>query len=350
MLFEQLDGALSLMDLTSKKIVASLTLQESRLSLSSAITVSSDFKWLAASTRTRGAIWDIATNAKTRSIRGFRSGWFADGHSFYADFPKLGDNERAIVKLDPSVAASQAFTAYPVGKLGAQQFERYLLVTTPDTKKTNDRNWTFELRDYTAKNTVWSRKFARGYPSGRWDVEAGRALFWWSAWEPSAKDEFKQYPEYRSTADDRDYFFEALDLKNDTIVDKMLLKTNKGSFAIKDCSFDGDWLAVTTKDDRVITYSLSSGKEVGHVFGYSPSLSAVADVLVVPLSETTLNVYDLSTTVFRKHLKFSATIIYHAFSPDGKRMFVMTSDQTVYVLDLAAGPAFANLAPDNHTH
>jgi WD40 repeat protein len=135
---------------------------------------------------------------------------------------------------------------------------------------------------------------------------------------------------------------EVVDLKSDRLISKLLIKTNKGSFAIKNCAFDGDWLAVTTKDDRVITYSLASGKEIGHVFGHWPTFSAQSNLLVVPLSETIMNVYELSTTEFRSRLKFAAPVIYKRFTPDGKQLFVMTSDQTVYVFDLWNSPAIAS--------
>lgn len=312
------------------------TPNESRISSSSSIVVSPDFKWLAASTKTRGATWNLESNTRMHSLRGFRGGWFADEHSFYADFPKFGNQERAIVKLDPSNNSPRADTVYSVGKLIASQFDRYLIVTSPDAKNSGDKNWTFELRDYLANNTVWSRKFDREYPAGSWDSDSGTVLFWWEAWKSAAKDEMKQYPEYKASAEDADYFFEVLDFKKNIVTKKLLLKTNKGSFRVKGASFDGDWLAVTTKDDRVITYSLSSGKEIGHVFGFAPMLSATGNVLAVPLSETILNIYDLSTTEFRTRLKFGTHVIYRAFSADGRRLFVLTSDQTAYIIDLSA--------------
>jgi hypothetical protein len=66
------------------------------------------------------------------------------------------------------------------------------------------------------------------------------------------------------------------------------------------------------------------------------------------MSETILNVYDLSTTEFRARLKFGAPVIYRAFSANGKRLFVLTSDQMAYILDLSAVPSVApTLAQDS---
>jgi hypothetical protein len=333
---EGADGNLSLLNLATRNLIASLSLQSSSLSLDTRVTVSSDFQWLAASTNTRGAIWNLSTNTRSYSLREFRGGWFAEGPSFYADFPKFGGQERSIVKIDLSKGTSPAVSAaYAIGKLEAQQFGRYLLVTTPQTKTGGDKNWSFELRDYCRNTTVWTRKFERESPIGRWNTDTDQALFQWSVWQSAAKEELKKPPNLKSIGEDSDYLFEVVALKTDLILHKLLVKTNKGSFLIVDSSFDGDWLAVTTNHQEVITYSLGSGEEVGHVFGYSPIVSGAANLLIVAISETVLNVYDLSTTEFRSRLKFAAPVASWALSADGKRLFALTTDQTAYVLDLS---------------
>ena len=323
------------MDIASQKTSSEVNLEQSRLSFSSAIAVSPDFRWLAASTQTRGAIWNLDANTRTYSLRDFRGGWFGDGHSFYADFPKSGQLERSIVKVDLASSNPQASKAYELGKLDAQQFGRYLLITTADLKSPSHRSWTFELRDFTANNSSWSHTFTQDYPAGRWDTETGRALFWWGTWQSTAKNELKKYPELKSVAKDSDYFFELLDLRKNAVLSALLVSTNKRSFEIKECSFDKSWMAITTKDNSVIFYSLTTGKETGHVFGYAPLLSADSGVLVVLLSDTILNIYDLATTEFRTRLKFGAPVIFRAFSNDGKKLLVMTSDQMIYVIDLS---------------
>jgi len=340
LVFEQTDGSLALMDLASSKIAASLALQNSWLSSSSVVAISPDFKWLATSTRTRGAIWDLTSNTRTHSMRAFRSGWFADAHAFYADFPKFGDQERAIVKLDPAGSASPARMVYALGKLMADQMGSFVLISTPE-KNGSNKNWGYELHDCATKGTIWSHKFANEYPHSAWDVQSGKVLFQWSTRESAAREELKQYPELKAKAENSDYFFELLDFRKDKVIAKLLLKTNKGSFSVRDIAFDGDWLAVTT-DDGVAIYSFNSGSEIGHVFGYLPYLSAEAGVFVVTQSDTVLDLYDLSTTALRKHYKFNAPVIAREFSADGKRLFVLTSDQTVYILDLSASSVLSS--------
>jgi hypothetical protein len=52
--------------------------------------------------------------------------------------------------------------------------------------------------------------------------------------------------------------------------------------------------------------------------------------------EGKLVVYDLSTLEKRDELSFSSPIKMLRFSHDGRRLFVLTSSQTVYLIDAAA--------------
>jgi len=114
------------------------------------------------------------------------------------------------------------------------------------------------------------------------------------------------------------------------------VKTNKLSFQVRTVRVDGDWMTVQVSGDRVLTYSLSLGKEIGHVFGVAPALSSSAGAYAVSRGEGEVNVYGLADSELRRTYKFPASIAYKKFSADGKKLFVLTRDQTAYVLDLNA--------------
>jgi hypothetical protein len=107
--YEELDGRIVLIDVPSAKELARAQLTQSRLGDNRAIAVSSDFNWLAASTGSRGAMWDIAHNSRVQYVRAFTEGWFADDDSFYADFPEKDKQERAIVELSKQDQRRQSF-------------------------------------------------------------------------------------------------------------------------------------------------------------------------------------------------------------------------------------------------
>ena len=78
-LSERSDGEVAVSDLSTKQ-VASLRLNQSRLGALEAETVSNDFNWLAYSTSTRGATWDLTRNIRINHTRAFHGAWFADDH------------------------------------------------------------------------------------------------------------------------------------------------------------------------------------------------------------------------------------------------------------------------------
>jgi WD40 repeat protein len=333
-IYEELDGRILLIDVPSAKILARAQLTQSHLGNNRAIAVSDDFNWLAASTGSRGALWDIPHNARVQHVRAFTEGWFADDDSFFADFPEKDKQERAVVELSKQGAASPVFS---IGDLLASQEGPYLLVRTPSKDNPHQRkNWTYELRDYGTKTTLWTRHFPQEPPSLAWTSDYKEVLLGWPVSSAAAHDQLKQFPDLKSLAEKEDMLYEFVDVRTNSVVSKLLVKTNKYSFSVRSAKVDGDWVAVQVSGDRVLTYSLALGKEQGHVFGHSPVISSVGGVFAVSAGEGEVNVYRLADSRLRRAYRFPVSIAYKKFSPDGKRLFVLTRDQTAYVLDLTS--------------
>ena len=332
--YEELDGRILLIELPSARILARAQLTQSHLGDNRTIAVSRDFNWLAASTGSRAAVWDIPHNARVQHVRAFTEGWFADDDSFYADFPEKDKQERAVVELNKQGAASPVFS---IGDLLASQEGPYLLVRTPSKDNPYQRkNWTYELRNFRTKTTLWTRHFPQEPPSLTWTPDYKDVLMGWPVSSGAAHEELKQFPELKSSAEKEDMLYEFVDLGTNSVVSKLLVKTNKYSFSVRGVRVDGDWVALQVSGDRVLTYSLASGKEMGHVFGHSPAISSAGGVYAVSSGEGEVNVYGLADSQLRRTYQFPVSIAYKKFSPDGKRLFVLTRDQTAYVLDLAA--------------
>lgn len=330
--FEEIDGRLLLADTATNKILARAYLTQSRLGDNRAITASPDFNWLACSTASRGALWDLAHNTRVQHVRSFSSGWFADDDSFYADFPKFEKQERAVVHLDPR---GNTDILFPLGDLHAAQEGPYVLVrTAPGDNSRARKDWTYEVRDFRDKSTLWSHHFPQELPSLAWNEKHDALLMGWQVYTDAARDELKQFPEVKSAAEREDMFYELVDLGRNTVLGKLLVKTNKSSFRVRKAEFEGDWVALQVSGDRVLIYSMSSGKQSGHVFGVSPVISATAGAYAVSTAEGAVNIYDLSNSQLRRSYQFPVSVAYKRFSPDGKRLFVLTRDQTAYILDL----------------
>lgn len=330
--FEEIDGRILLIEVPSAKITARVQLTQAHLGDSGAIAVSPDFHWLAASTGSRGAVWDIQHNTRKHLVRSFNDGWFSADDTFYADFPKHEEQDRAVVELRP---AGDTALVFSIGEMPASQAGPYLVVRTPAKERGNQRkNWTYELRDFRSSKTFWTHHFPHEPPSLALTPDYQSVVMAWPVWSESAKEELKQFPDLKSVAEKEDMFYEVMDLKNSALTGKLLVKTNRFSFHVRGVHVDGDWAAVQASGDRVLTYSVSSGKETGHVFGVAPILSSVAGVFAVSSGEGEVYVYGLSDSQLRRTYKFPVSIVYKKFSDDGKELFVLTRDQTAYVLDL----------------
>lgn len=73
-----------------------------------------------------------------------------------------------------------------------------------------------------------------------------------------------------------------------------------------------------------------------HLFGLAPVLHAGTRQLAISSATGELDLYELGNPQVKREYHFPTSVAYKTFSPDGKRLFVLTRDQTAYVLDLAA--------------
>jgi hypothetical protein len=334
--FERKDGEIALADNTAKKTLATVQITQARLGAASTVVVSDDLSRLAVSTSTRGAVWDITHNIRTHYVRNFHSGWFDPGQTFYADFPKQDKQERTLVRLDPYGGAAA------LSPIADSDFQIASSLISEKCAKENAfarKDCTLDLQDLTTKTTIWSRHFPKEAPLITFYPEAGRALLRWIVGEPAARDEMQQFPDLKGTADKEDYLLEAVDLHKNTVSGKLLVRTSKGSFTVRHAAMSGDWVALSVSGDRVLTYSLATGEAKGHVFGVDPILSAAAGEFAVSTSRNHVVVYELATSSLRDEFEFSAPVAYKKFSPDGKRLFILTRDQTAYILDLTLASA-----------
>jgi WD40 repeat protein len=332
---ERRDGQLAMLDIAQKKEIASVQLSQSPLGALAAVSVSSALQWLAVSSHSRGAVFDMVHNIRLYYTRSFDGAWFSEDDVLYADFPKFEKEERKVVKVDLSAAG--AFT--PIDELEhtvAAFSGSYLLVQKPQNPKSWERkNWTYEIQDYRTKKTIWSRHFPAEVPMIFMSPSKNTALILWGLYSGAARDELQRFPDLKSKAEKEDILVELIDFTRDAVVGKLVIKTNQSLFKVERISYDQDWLALVLKDDRVLLYSLSTGEQKGHFFGYDAKVNAAAGALALTNTKGQIQLYDLSSGQLRREYKFPSAVAYGTFSPDGRRLFAFTRDQTAFILDLA---------------
>jgi WD40 repeat protein len=337
---ERINGELGLYDMQTEGPPVTVQMPRNPLGRLRATALSPDLRWLAVSERSRGAVWDLTKGERLFHVRGFRGAHFGPDGALYADFPKFEGTERAVARLDlrtREVSEHRAVGDAPDTMRGG------FVVRRKPLKKDGDvsQNMTLSVSDAVTDAALWSRDFQKEAPRVHADEYEGTMVLSWAVRSEHAKAEIKADPRLKERLaamgdKEGDYFIQTVDARTGRPSGTLLVETGKGSFRIEDMFAAGDWLVVSDTSNRVLLYSLSSGEQRGKYFGRAPAISKTAGLLSVETERGQLTLFDLSTGERRDRYDFSSPVSLAHFSDDGKRLLVLTADQTVHVLDLAA--------------
>jgi len=332
---ERMNGQLALHSKGRDLPLATLQLAESSLGRLSSAAVSPDLNYLAVSTRSRGAVWDIANDHRIFHLRGFNGAAF-DGQAMYADFPKFMQTGRAIGELRLDTGAG-----VPHRELGdeiAIQHGGYLVETKPRNK--NNSAWSnvdFQVSNIATGQLLWSRYFHADVPAISFNTQAQTALFRWRFADPEAKQAIRSIPDFKVHGEKDDYFCEVVDANLGGLIAYFGVKTNNASLRFSGGSATRNWAVMEAVGDQILTYALPSGDEAGHFFGAKPVLST-SGLLAVQGEAREITVYDLASSEQKQQYRFTQPVAFKVFSPDSRRLLVFTNDQTMYLLDTTFNP------------
>ena len=145
-------------------------------------------------------------------------------------------------------------------------------------------------------------------------------------------NELQKLSQLKERAQKDDYLCEVLDAKTGSVLSALIIKSNNGSVHFLRGSANRNWAVMEAAGDQIMTYALPAGEGKGHFFGSRPVLS-MSGLLAVDSEKREVTLYDLSTSEPRQQYTFAEPVACKAFSRDGKRLLVFTTDQTVYLLD-----------------
>ncbi|MDQ5846152.1 MAG: M48 family metalloprotease, partial [Acidobacteriota bacterium] len=309
--------------------------------------VTPDFKWLAVSGYSRGAVWDLSEGKMVLYVRGFRGVHIEEDGTGYADFPKLDQVARTIARLDSNTKTVTGGSAIDGGIVN--QSGPYLTRIKPAKEGGSAwENVTLEISSVRGLAPLWSIAFRTERP-WFWVAPGDHTItLLWTLRSKAASTEIKSSPELQRQMaaikeKEGDYLIKSLDLHTGKVLGQLLVETGKGSFRIKEVFTSGDWVVVVDTQNRVLIYSLKDGRQVGKVFGKRPTISVPGNLLSVETDEGVLTLYDLNSFAKRQQFSFSSPVAMTRFSFDGKRLFVLTANQNVYLVDVSA-PAGGTLA------
>jgi WD40 repeat protein len=334
-LSEQRNAELGLFNLKGgpPQVVA---LPQSSLGRLYAADVSPDFQWLAVSGYSRGAVWNLAENKMSFYVRGFRGAFIDKDKILYADFPKLNDQERNIAHLN---LANKSAEAGAVVEGNSQQSGAF--VTEIERNKKSNSYWenvVMDVKDARTMNVLWSTPFPKERPRHWLNSRSGTLALLWPVSSKAASAEIKSSPALSAQMSglkekEGDYLLKVLDLKNGQTLGQLLIETGKGSFRIRDIIVNSDLIVISDTQNRTLVYSLSTGRQKGKMFGARADASSVNNLLAVENGDGLMTLYDLNTLDKREQFTFPSRISLLRFSEDGKRLFILTANQTVYILD-----------------
>ncbi len=320
-----------------------------------AANVSDDMKWLALSSKTRGAIWDLNSGERKMHVRGFRGTLIDSNGNAISDFPKADPVNHSLVFMD--ALQNQANPLREIPERGSRQYGRFVMIrrSLKEPKKDGDklemaplrastdddslsREVLFELRDVVNDKVVWSREFKKEAPDFFVDDYSGRLIFYWDLGSEAGKARLKEEAALAERArqmgnKDDDYLVEVYDAFAAKSVGMLLLETGQGSFDIESGFSEGNWLVLHDDNNRVLVYSIKEGELRHRFFGANAAMNPSRQQVIVENYPGELTLYDLATGNPQSRLRFKTGAAFVRFSLDGKKLLVLTSGQIAYAFE-----------------
>ena len=337
---ERLDGILSLLHVEQESVLGNASLPLSPLPRLRAISLSADMNWLALSSDSRGAVWDLRSGKQVLLARNFQGAQFAPDNTLLVDFPKAGQEERMIARIDP--AGPSAKIALPLKDSKAHQAGLYLLERkdVPVSGK-NRTEPGIVISSAETGRELWTHTYPLGLPSVSFSLEDDKVVLGWPAMSAFVREESKKDRDLKSktaTAKEKygDYYLHILRASTGEVISKIYVETGIGSFRVRGAETFGDYLVLSDTQNRLLVYSISSIKRLGQVFGVNGSVSTAMQVLAAENERGIVTLYSLPSMEKLGDLVFSSPLSYMKFSKDGKQLFVLTADQQSYLFNTEA--------------
>lgn len=346
---EMRNGQLGLYRTEKNVLLGTAVLSNNTLGRLQVAELSPDMKWLALSGRSRGGVWSVDKGEAAIYVRGYRGGYVSTDGFFYGDFPKYEEAERNVAKFN--LASGDVVPGAKIESNNARQIGPYLTVIKSANQKPKEgevleygkagdfrKNVVLEFTDARTMTPLWSKPYPLEAPRVWVAPNHNTTALVWNVTDDAAKAEIKADARLgqRLAAmkeKEGDYLLHILDARNGNALGKLLIETGKGSFRLSNVYAAGDWVIVSDTENRVLVYSLKTGDLKGRVFGGYAAVSTVNNLLCVENESGKLAVYDLNTMEKRDSFTFSSPVALVRFSEDGRRLFILTSNQTAYLLD-----------------
>lgn len=353
---ERKTGEIGLYDVANGKVLSRVDVPDIKFGTLRSATISPDGKWVAASVRSRGSLWNADSGSRVFFIRGFRNGFFAEGGRMFTDFPKQKNMARMVGIMDGAKATIQQ--GYKIESDSARLYGRYIVNFVTDEKKKEVRDkdktevqrrreedgvledvgWrkgTLEFIDAVTGIVLWQKRFDDVRPRIEYSKEYDSIVFVYLIKSKTAKNIINSDPVLKKKREklgdkDGDYLLQIVEPSSGAVKRNVFLETGEGSFRVQDVYVSGDWLVIDDTNRRILLYSKQAERVRFRFFGYRNALSTVNNLIVVENEPGRLTAYDLNSGESIKNLRFTKRISYMRFLEGEQELMVLTEDQMVY--------------------
>jgi hypothetical protein len=349
------DGEVALYRIGESQPFDRLTLPPRPLPTLRVAAVSPNLQSFALSTRSAGAVYRVATGEQVERNSGMRGAWFGDdGLADTLDDLPMESQIRVQQLRVGSGKASPAWSqdnSVPGNLLpdDARPSGPVLLAVLParnavisgyvgiQVKSTQ----AYELRAQAMENgkLLWTRGFTQDVPTPFADPQGDRVVLGWVATSETAKSEAKKLRKEfaglrKSNLTDHDTFFEVLDARSGKTVGAAFAQIGAGPEEFEFVFAAGDSLILVKDEIRITVLTLSTGQVAARLTGSIPAASGATNLLAVSEGRR-LTLYDLKTGIKRDEYLLPDEMAYLHFSASGKQLFVLTTHEIAFVLDVA---------------
>ena len=330
-------GDIGLYTVEGNQVVASVALPETTFGRLVAATISPDFRYVAVSERSRGAVWELGSGNRAVQVRGFRGAVFDDGGLLHADMPEHLGEPRSIMRINPQTR--QLTGGGPIKERTASQQGRWMVVTRQVPENVLlPTGIEVELRDIPRNIQLWRRTFPKDPPEVWVGAFGDSVVLAWLADSTPGRDRIREDERLRRSVDlgdlRGDYIVDVLDAERGVVRNRIHLETGNGSFAPVNVYTAGDWIVVRDTLGRILVYSLTTGELSGYALGRASVTNLAKGLIAVDAGNGRVSVHDLATMTRRKDFTFSHPIVYASFNAEGTMLLALADNQMAYVLSV----------------
>jgi WD40 repeat protein len=349
------DGEVALYRIGESQPFDRLTLPPRPLPTLRVAAVSPNLQSLSLSTRSAGAVYRVATGEQVESNSVMKGAWYVDDglvNTLY-DLP-LESLIRVQQLQVASGKASQVWSKdnfFPGDDLpdDLRASGPVLLAVVPmrysskggDVGLQLKSTQAYQLRAQAMENgkLLWTRSFTQDVPTPFADPQGDRVVLGWVATSETAKSETKKLRKEfaglrKSNLTDHDTFFEVLDSRSGKTVGAAFAQIGAGPEEFEFVFAAGDSLILVKDEIRITVLTLSTGQVAARLTGSIPAASGATNLLAVSDGRR-LTLYDLKTGIKRDEYLLPDEMAYLHFSASGKQLFVLTTHEIAFVLDVA---------------